>query len=80
MAACQAIEFRRPLQSSPVLEFAHDFVRRYVSFASEDRIFADDIGKVAELIQGFSLVSNTNLFSLETGLELNGGFDDFTIQ
>jgi histidine ammonia-lyase len=79
MAACQAIEFRRPLRSSPVLEFAHDFVRRYVSFASEDRIFADDIGKVAALIQGFSLVSHTNRFSHETGLVLNKGFDNFTI-
>jgi histidine ammonia-lyase len=28
LTACQAIEFRRPHKSSPVLEFAHDYVRR----------------------------------------------------
>ncbi|HRH57721.1 MAG TPA: histidine ammonia-lyase, partial [Chitinophagales bacterium] len=41
MSACQAIEFRRPLKSSALLEAAHDFVRQTVSFANEDRIFAD---------------------------------------
>ncbi len=46
MTACQAIEFRRPLKSSSILEFAHDFVRQLVSFANEDRIFADDIRKI----------------------------------
>ena len=30
LSACQAIEFRRPLQSSAVLEFAHDYVREFV--------------------------------------------------
>src|SRR5258708_33437189 len=43
MTACQAIEFRRPLKSSEILEFAHGYVRQFVSFANEDRIFADDI-------------------------------------
>ena len=45
MSACQAIEFRRPLKSSAILEFAHDQIRGYVDFAEEDRIFADDIVK-----------------------------------
>jgi histidine ammonia-lyase len=36
MTACQAIEFRRPLKSSAILEFAHDYVRQFVGFASED--------------------------------------------
>ncbi len=43
MSACQAIEFRRPLKSSALLEYAHDYVREFVSFAEEDRIFAEDI-------------------------------------
>jgi len=43
MSACQAIEFRRPLKSSGILEAAHEYVRNFVQFASEDRIFADDI-------------------------------------
>src|SRR5437867_4945195 len=38
MSACQAIEFRRPLKSSSVLEAAHKYVREHVEFANEDRI------------------------------------------
>src|SRR5205085_4433134 len=33
LTACQAIEFRRPLKSSSILEHAHDFVRQQVKFA-----------------------------------------------
>lgn len=58
LSACQAIEFRRPLKSSVLLEAAHDHVRQYVGFASEDRIFADDINAVAELIKNFSFVES----------------------
>src|SRR4030095_11968004 len=36
LSACQAIEFRRPLKSSEILEFAHGYVRQYVGFAEED--------------------------------------------
>jgi len=60
LSACQAIEFRRPLRSSAVLEAAHDFVRKQVSFAAEDRVFADDINKVAEMIKDFSFTETIN--------------------
>lgn len=56
LSACQAIEFRRPLKSSQLLESAHEYVREHVGFASEDRIFADDINKVAGVIKDFSFV------------------------
>jgi len=77
LSACQAIEFRRPLRSSELLEFAHDQVRKYVSFASEDRIFADDINKVAGTIKDFSFVEMVNGFTGEKNFNLNGGFDSF---
>jgi len=77
LTACQAIEFRSPLKSSPVLEFAHDYVRRYVSFAEEDRIFADDINKVTGIIRDFSFVQKVSSFAQEKGLGLNEGFEDF---
>jgi histidine ammonia-lyase len=63
MSACQAIEFRRPLKSSMLLEFAHDHVRKFVGFAEEDRIFADDINKIKDLIADFSFVQNVNDFA-----------------
>lgn len=77
LSACQAIEFRRPLKSSALLEFAHDYVRQYVSFASEDRIFADDINQVAGLIKDFSFVQQVNAFAATKNIELNKGFAGF---
>lgn len=77
LSASQAIEFRRPLKSSELLEFAHDFVREYVSFAAEDRIFADDINQVAGLIKDFSFVNKTNEFAVSRGIKLNDRFEEF---
>lgn len=77
LSACQAIEFRRPLKSSALLEYAHDFVREFVGFASEDRIFADDINQVAGLIKDFSFVEKVNGFAASKGIYLNNGFEGF---
>lgn len=79
LTACQAIEFRRPLKSSGPLEFAHHYVRDFVSFAEEDRVFANDINKMKELIADFSFVKKVNEFAEVKGIELNKNFDDFKI-
>ncbi len=79
LSACQAIEFRRPLKSSALLEFAHDYVRQFVGFASEDRIFADDINKVAGLIKDFSFVERVNEFAVNRNVVLNSGFTLFQL-
>src|SRR5687767_9445808 len=79
LSACQAIEFRRPLKSSELLEFAHDHVREIVSFAEEDRIFADDINKVAGIIKDFSFVERFNEFAGKKRVGLNEGFEEFVI-
>jgi len=79
LSACQAIEFRRPLKSSEILEFAHGYVRQFVGFAEEDRIFADDIVKIKQLVGDFSFVQAVNEFSLSKGIQLNETFKEFTI-
>lgn len=79
LSACQAIEFRRPLKSSSLLEFAHDHVRDYVSFAEEDRIFAEDINRVAGLIKDFSFVEKVNEFAAGKGMDLNNAYPGFTL-
>lgn len=79
LTACQAIEFRRPLKSSEVLEFAHDYVREFVSFAEEDRVFADDINKIKNIITDFSFVEKVTAFAWSKGVALNKSFDDFQI-
>ncbi|HSC52618.1 MAG TPA: histidine ammonia-lyase [Phnomibacter sp.] len=77
LSACQAIEFRRPHKSSAILEFAHEHVRKYVGFASEDRIFAEDINAVAGLIKDFTFVAQVNHFASTHGMQLNQGFEAF---
>ena len=77
LSACQAIEFRHPLKSSGILEFAHSYVRRYVGFASEDRIYAEDINKVAGIIKDFSFVQAVGDFARDSGIHLNEGFKEF---
>jgi histidine ammonia-lyase len=72
LTACQAIEFRRPLKSSAILEVAHQFVRTYVSFAEEDRIFADDINKINAAIADFSFVAAVHQFAASKGIALAG--------
>jgi len=79
MSACQAIEFRQPLKSSEMLEFAHDYVRQFVGFAQEDRIFADDISLIGGIIRDFSFVDQVNAFAKRNSLNLNEGYDSFNI-
>jgi histidine ammonia-lyase len=79
MTACQAIEFRRPLKSSAILEFAHDYVREFVGFASEDRIFAKDINDIKAILSNFSFVSKVNAFAQSAGIELTDASGKFSI-
>ena len=74
LSACQAIEFRRPLKSSELLEHAHEYVIRFVGFAEEDRIFAEDINKVSGIIRNFSFVERVNSVAKEKGIDLNNGY------
>ena len=50
MCAAQAIEFRRPLRSSPAIEGAHAAVRDIVSRLEKDRSLAPDIEALAAAI------------------------------
>ena len=48
--ASQALNFRRPLQSTPIIEACHGLVRQHVPFIKEDRVFAEDINALHQLI------------------------------
>jgi histidine ammonia-lyase len=79
LTACQAIEFRRPLRSSSILEYAHDFVRQQVKFANEDRIFADDIRKIKSMIESFSFIRAADSFAVSQGTDLNKNYSEFSL-
>jgi histidine ammonia-lyase len=51
LAACQGLDFRAPLKTSPLLEGAKTELRKIVPFYDQDRYFAPDIQKAQQLIQ-----------------------------
>jgi histidine ammonia-lyase len=57
IAACQALEFQRPLTTSPALEAAHARVRTRVAPLERDRALAEDIEAAAELVRAGALAA-----------------------
>ncbi len=51
MCAAQALEFRRPLRSSPPLERVHNTVRLVVPRLEQDRVLATDIDALAAAVR-----------------------------
>jgi histidine ammonia-lyase len=51
LAAAQAIEFHRPLKSSPAIEALHALLREQVPFLHEDRLMAPDIATATALVE-----------------------------
>jgi histidine ammonia-lyase len=56
LAAAQGIDFRRPLESSPLLEEAHAIVRRLAPHLDGDRYLALDIEAVTPLVRDGAFV------------------------
>lgn len=74
--AAQAIDFRRPLQSAKVIEACHHHVREKVAFAKKDRIFADDIAALHQIITDKSLIHVANNTAAQHQINLNGPYDE----
>lgn len=76
LCAAQALDFRRPLKSSKVLERVHSKIRESISFAKEDRIFANDINKAIQLIESKELIQITDSFQRFIKSEYTNCFED----
>lgn len=50
LAACQGLDFHKPLKTSPTLQIVYDKVRRHVKHYEEDRYFAPDIAIIKDKI------------------------------
>ncbi len=55
LTAAQALEFRRPLKSSPFVEQMVSDFRQKVSFSEEDRVMRDDMVKAIAFVGSYSL-------------------------
>jgi histidine ammonia-lyase len=54
ITAAQALTFRRPLKTSPLLESFVDTFRQHVPFIEDDRVLHDDIKKAEEFLKKWS--------------------------
>jgi histidine ammonia-lyase len=57
LAACQGVDFHRPLQTSEPLLRAHAALRTQVPFAEEDRLLAHDIEAAAHTVRSDEVVN-----------------------
>ncbi|QXV65423.1 histidine ammonia-lyase [Mucilaginibacter sp. 21P] len=76
--ATQALEFRRPLQSTNMIEACYQLVREHVLAIKEDRIFATDINALHKLITSGQFLSLANQTGQNHKLNLNDD-DEFGI-
>lgn len=53
----QALEFQRPLKTSPALEEVHSLIRKHVDKIEEDRIFYKDMNNILKLIHNGEIIS-----------------------
>ena len=51
LAACQGIDFRKPLKTSQSLQQAHHALRARVPFAAADRFLAQDIEAAVRVVR-----------------------------
>jgi len=58
MNACQALELRRPKQSSPAIEQIMSAYRQVVPFLEQDRIIHDDMVKTVQFMNDYALSTN----------------------
>ncbi len=61
LAACQGIDFRRPLKTSPRLEKVFELVREQVAFYDKDRYLAPDIEAAKKIVRSGILNSTVRL-------------------
>ena len=55
MTAMQALDFRKPLKSSPLIEKIKADYRKIVSFYDKDRVIYDDIQVTVDFMRGIKL-------------------------
>jgi histidine ammonia-lyase len=51
LTATQALDYRKPLKSSAIIEEVKNNYRKHVSYITEDRVFHDDMVKSVEFLQ-----------------------------
>ena len=81
LTAAQAFEFRKPMKSGIFLDEVHNEIRKKVSFAEQDRVFADDIEKGIQMIEEETILTVIEKVRKQKGISLNttysGEFENY---
>lgn len=75
LCAAQAFDFHKPLKSSPVIEAIHQEVRKEITHAEEDRVFADDINKAIGIVKSGVLLNIARNTDQENNIGLQSEYD-----
>jgi len=59
LCAAQALDFKRPLKSTRVLEKVHNYIRTKITHVTEDRIFGNDMEVAIDIIKSKEILSLT---------------------
>lgn len=80
LCGCQAMDYRRPMRSNPVLDAVHTAVREKIEHAETDRIFSGDIEWLANWISEGNLNQVANEAAIKQSIDLKGPhYDRFSI-
>jgi histidine ammonia-lyase len=80
LTAAQAFEYRKPMKSGILLDKVHKEVRKRVSFAKKDRVFADDIEIGIAMIKDQTIMKVINKTKKEKKISFKTPFSkDFEV-
>lgn len=74
MSSAQALDFRKPLKSSPLIECIRQKIRAHIEHADADRVFSQDIRTLHGLIARNELTEYILEKTKQLGLDLDGEF------
>jgi len=76
LTAAQAFEYRKPMKSGILLDKVHKEVRKRVSFAQKDRVFADDIEIGISMIKDKTIIKVINRTKKEKKISFKTPFSN----
>src|SRR6056297_1080162 len=76
LTAAQAFEFRKPMKSGLFLDEIHKEIRKKVSFADRDRVFADDIELGIKMIKDKTIIKLIERISEKEAVSLKTKFSE----
>jgi len=76
LTAAQAFEYRKPMKSGVLLDKVHKEVRKRVSFAKKDRVFANDIELGIEMIKDHTIIKVINKTQKEKKISFKTPFSN----